>query len=534
MTLNNFKNWLKWDYLLLLGFFGTLSAMSILKYISLNSAFQDLGIFLWQFFNISQGEWWRTLIIHFQPFMFLLSYLYKIFPDQFVPYILLLIQAAFLSLPILGLYKKYGMIAAIAYSLFFPVWFNSLFDFHMDHFAVPILFGFFFYLKKNQVGIAVFMGILLALIKEPYALQTIFCGLFLILFYKKYLAGFLLIIIGFFVFFIFTQYVAPYFSIWKVHGMLETDAYAWLGKNPIEIIGFIFTNPYIIFQEIFSAYGKFYYLFWIFGSLAFIPLLKPKFLIVGLPVFGIALLSKNPNFYGIEFHYTAGLIAPLTIAFAEGLPKAKQIWGKFNLPWQGFVPAILVFLIFCNIWKSPSPISRIFWKPYGTYSYMSYKQTDREKMIKQLILEFIPADPKIKVSVQNTLNWEYLAHRKTLLVFPAGVSMPTLFPIGSDRTLLNLWESIRTGEFKKAEAEEHWADYVVLDLKRAWFIGDKGCVWKNQNCQDDPEFTAKYLDLVEHTKSIFTMLVEIDGFLILKRPKNPNFSITNAPGLNKL
>ncbi len=497
--------------------------MSVLKYISLHSAFQDLGIFLNHFFNIAQGEWWRTVIVHFQPLMFLWSALYKIFPEQTVPLVILSLQATLLSLPIIGLFRQYGILPALAYSLFFPVWFNALFDFHMDHMAVPLLFGFFFYIKKDRVGISIFLGVLLALVKEPYALQTIACGLFLILFYKKYLAGTILMIAGSSVFLIFTHFVAPYFSIWETHGVLGASAYSWLGESPLKMIGFILTNPRTIFQEVFFNYGKVYYLFWIFASLAFIPLLRPKFLLVGLPILGIALLSKSSNYYGVEYHYTAGLIAPLTIAFAEGLPKAKQLWQQIKLSNSSFVPVLIVVLLFCNIWKSPSPVSRYFWRSDGTYSFNSYRLTDREEMIKQLIVDHIPADSGVTVSTQNTVNWGYLAHRKKLFAFPNGVNTPELFPKGVDRKLSDLWKSIRNGNFNKAETDAQWADYIVLDLIRAWFIGDKGCVWINQKCRDNPEFTSEFLNLVQQTKSSFNVLVDKDGFLILKRAMDKNF-----------
>ena len=516
------KFWLKQDYILFLCLLGVLATLSLLKYFSLHSSFQDLGIFLNHFFNIAQGEWWRTLIVHFQPFMFLWSVLYKIFPDQTVPFVILFLQAALLSLPVIGLYRQYGMLPALAYCLYFPVWFNALFDFHMDHLAVPLLFGFFFFIKKNQTGIAIFLGVLLALVKEPYALQTIFCGLFLVFFCRKYFAGAILIFVGSSVFFIFSHYIAPFFSIGEIHGMLKASAYSWLGNDLLGMMRFILLNPHKIIWEIVAENGKIYYLFWIFASLAFIPLLKPKFLLVGLPILGISLLSRNPNYYGIEYHYTAGLIAPLTIAFAEGLPKAKQIWLKLKFPASGFVPVLVLSLIFCNVWRSSSPISRYFWQSYGNYSFRAYRGTDRDKMIKQKIVKHIPVNPSILVSTQNTVNWGYLAHRKLLMGFPNGMNTPDRFPKGMDRKLSDLWEFISTGNLKKREADAQWADYVVLDLKRAWFIGDKGCAWINQRCKDNSKFASEFLDLVQQTKNSFNILIEQDGFLILKSTMEKN------------
>lgn len=138
-------------------------------------------------------------------------------------------------------------------------------------------------------------------------------------------------------------------------------------------------------------------------------------------------------------------------------------------------------------------------------------------MIKKSIQTHIPSDLNIAVSAQNTLNWGYLAHRKYYFIFPFGVLQPHSVLKDSDRSLAGFWKFITTGEMTTAKTEEIWADYVVLDLKRPWFIGDKGCPWENGQCKNNGEFSSRFLALVQQTKARFDTVFEQNGFYILKR-----------------
>jgi len=57
-----------------------------------------------------------------------------------------------------------------------------------------------------------------------------------------------------------------------------------------------------------------------------------------------------------------------------------------------------------------------------------------------------------------------------------------------------------------------YADYLVLDLKRQWFINDRGCsAWRNGQCHD-PAFSQEFLKLVEKTKRGYDLVYENDGY----------------------
>lgn len=495
-----------------------LTSMAVAKYYSFHSTHSDLGSFLNHFYTIASGQWWRLVFGHIQPFMAFWSIFHQLFPADWVPVIALFLQAVTLAWPVGMLYAYYGILPATAFALYFPLWFNALFDFHVDHLAVAILFGFFFLERAGRIWPAVLLALILALVKEPFALQTAACGLYLLLIRKCHLEGFILIVAGFCYFYFVSHYLQPYFTMGGLKGALDFPAYSWLGNNLSDMIIFMVTKPHIVLGEIFSESGKIRYFFYIFGVLGFISLLRPGILIVALPVMAISLLSRVENHSGLFYHYTAGLIAPLTIAFAEGLPKARKIWSRLNFPKAFFEPLLLVCLLIIHIKMAPSPISHVFWdKDSWAYSYQAYIPTHRDKMIKEAIRLHVPADPEVAVSAQNTLNWGYLAHRKYYFPFPFGVLQPHSVLKGSDRSLAGLWKFINTGEMTKAKLEEKWVDYVVLDLKRPWFIGDEGCPWQNGQCKNNGEFSSRFLALVQQTKERFDTVFEKDGFYVLKR-----------------
>ena len=189
------------------------AALSTAKYGTLHSTYYDLGIFFNHFSNFFSGQFWRIFTGHVQPSIAVWSIVYEILPEGWGPIGVLLLQAGVLAWPIAPLYRHYGIIPALAYGLFFPVWYNALFDFHTDHLAVALLFGFFFLVKSGRIHAAVLPALLLSLVKEPFALQTAACGLFLLLSGKHKGAGVFLIAAGLLYFVFATQYIWPYFTI---------------------------------------------------------------------------------------------------------------------------------------------------------------------------------------------------------------------------------------------------------------------------------------------------------------------------------
>ena len=550
------------------------------KAFSLHSSFFDLGIFESLLFRVTHfDEWPLAFAGHAQWFSLLYGWLYGLFPSAVTPYLLVGGQALLLLVPVIWFYRRYGLFAAFVYLAYVPLWANAHFDFHFDHLAVPLLMAFYLALLDRRIGWAVLSATLVMFVKEPFALETAACGALMLwaAFHgesiwgppKKQVNRRLMVIgalwligagIGYFCFAM--GYLLPYFAPDGWGGSLGGAAFGWLGHGLGEIIRTIVTRPQAIVLDIVTTPGKLVYLGVVFGLLAFIPLLRPVFLIPALPLLGIAMLSHLPNYYDYNTHYTAGLIVPVMFAFVHGLPKARALWIRgggwvwrkvFNprpgpgprpgprpgpLPGgegisllgentlgvvrearlsKAFYVLLALWILGGHVMMSPSPISRLFWSDkVWSYSWRAYVPTARDAMMKAAMEKYIPADPDVSVTTQNAVNWGYLARRKVYLPFPLGIAEPYKEMDWSNRTMKGFREFVETGYKSASITHDRYADYVVLDLKRPWFLVDKGCEWIYGACRDK-KMAKEFLGWVAYARSVYDPVFERDGFMILKR-----------------
>ncbi|HEX6289947.1 MAG TPA: DUF2079 domain-containing protein [Herpetosiphonaceae bacterium] len=99
--------------------------------------------------------------------------------------------------------------------------------------------------------------------------------------------------------------------------------YAHLGKDPVDIVKNILTHPVETFNLMFTG-EKLWYLFLMFGTLLFLPLLAPDVLLLCAPIFLINLLSTRVYQYTIEEQYQALIIPGIVLA---GIVGAARLWG---------------------------------------------------------------------------------------------------------------------------------------------------------------------------------------------------------------
>ena len=241
------------------------------------------------------------------------------------------------------MYRFYGLLPAFAFLLYFPLWYNALFDFHIDHLAVPLLFGFLIMEKKGKIGIAVvFWGFIgssqrnicrpsyfLRDLSFPYS-KTSYRGIdsdidqFCIFCYQ----------LGIFKRVILTHQLMVLLIIHSYTLGLVTISV----RSPLTI----FTQPHWVAEKVFTDPERLKYLICLFGALGFIPLLRPGILWITIPILAHSLLSSEPIHYGFTYHYSAGLIIPNIIAFSEGLPQAKKIVETRKIK-KGMVRPYFVF-----------------------------------------------------------------------------------------------------------------------------------------------------------------------------------------------
>ncbi len=495
----------------------TLAVLSITKYRSLHSTVYDMGTFQSNLFQISNLNIWQGAFHgHAQPVLYIWAFFYKILPLDWSPIFLLSMQALLLTLPAWFLAPRYGFLGVVAFSLYFPIWFNGLFDFHVDHIAVPLLFAFFFLIEDKRYLLATFPALLLTLIKEPFALQTAACGIFLVIHCRKYIPGLFLMIWGFVYFILATKYLLPYFSMDNIGPGIGSPQFAWLGDSLSEIIITLTTRPFMVLQHIYEDKGKIDYLLIIFGSLGFLSFLRPVYLIPALPLLAISLLADG-SYDNIEHHYTAGLIAPAIFSFLKGKETVTPLIEATRIPKRWFYTALITVLLGAHIIYSPSPLSTRFWGTPGfPYHHSAYFSSDRDQWIKEAIKEHIPNNPKVIVATQNSLNWGHLAHRKLYVGFPKSVFEPSHHPEWSEGSLNSFWRFIKTGGKTYSKAKGFKAEFIVLDLKRPWYIVDRGCLLIDGKCKN-LEFSKNFLGLVDRVRQSFKMLFEKDGFMIFKR-----------------
>ena len=187
-----FCRWLC-PYGALLGLLALVGPMSCFKYLALHTTVSGLGFALSDLYTIHlDGAWWRAFSGHSEPLLLLFGQVYRLVPDQAAPFVLLTAQALFLALPALATARRYGVLAALAYALYFPVWTNALNGFHPDHLLVPVLFAFLLAARSGRFVLAACLGLLPALVGEYQALTTFCCGLYLFAVHERHRAGLLL------------------------------------------------------------------------------------------------------------------------------------------------------------------------------------------------------------------------------------------------------------------------------------------------------------------------------------------------------
>jgi uncharacterized membrane protein len=483
----------------------------ILRYKSLSSNYFDLGIFYTNFYNVNE-DISRAFNGHVQPLMIIFGYIYNqsVAFDEILP---LLLQYLSFLLAVMLIYKNYNLTACLALLLYYPSWANILLDFHFDSFAILILSVFFIEIKKERVFNACLAALLLMFLKETFALQAIFCGIFIIISSKNKILGFLLIIISSLYFYYCVEFILPYYSSNNVIKYNINQYYHWLGFSLPEIIIFIIKNPFTVIVNLFSI-EKFKYILLIFGLLGFIPLLSLRPLIIAIPPVLLSLLAVgNDGYYSIGNHYTAGIIIPLIISLYNGLEllrknKYTKIYHKFILIY------FYVILIMGHILFTSSPIGRLFWsnKVYS-YSWRSYFHSERINIIQNAIIKYIPKDKTVAVTTQNNINNAFLSNRIHYFPFPIGINEPYKYRIFNEFPIILTKESINTIKFTQKEI---YADYVIIDTKKPIFVFDKGCDYIFNKC-NNLTVLENYNSYLNYLNLYYNKIYDNDGFIIYKK-----------------
>jgi len=509
---------LRWEVVLVVAIALALLVMPQLRLSALHASFYDLG----QYATIVNAvavldDAGMVLRSHVHLLIMPYAWIYRLFPSAET---LLFLQSLVL---IAGAYlagrtwEQCGAgrleLGALVYLLSLPIWFNALFDFHFDHLVFPLLLAALLATEsrdKRAPALVFLLGLGLCGVKEVYALSSVGLGLYYSVVKRQWGAGGLLTLVSVGYFWIVTAIILPFYSEGKVIGEIWSGAFGHLGDTPGAMAIAILSRPWVLVAEVISSPRKIFFFLAIGLSFAFVGLKKPLILLPALPIILITLLSRNPNHAYLGHHHSIGIFPPLFFATAlvigEMVPARRDFWSR----------AVLCGSVAVLVLMGPAPISRLFVFSSGlNYGASSYVPTTRDRWVGATIAAHIPVGPGVVVSTQNTVFVPHLGRAELLVAFPEGVDVPTTTVATKG---ISLWQLVRDaiqGGVRRGP-QHRFADWVILDLKRPWFVLDEGCAWVGNACTDQT-MAETFNSHVRGLDRTFDQVVNADGLLIYRR-----------------
>jgi uncharacterized membrane protein len=338
---------------LILAYVAFFGLLTVLKHNAFQTTAFDLG-------NVDQAVWntrhgrplamtnieglTNRLGTHVEPILLPISLLYVVWSD---PRVLLLLQSLVVGLGAWPVYLigrralrqtqwtspavQYGMplLFALVYLLFPALESANTFDFHAVT-LVPTFFLFaFYFLETERWGWYALFSILTMSCKEDMPLLVIMLGLYALLVRRRWLVGLATMTLAALWFVVAVGWIMPHFDTRGVSPL--ANRYAYLGDGPLEIAVTILTRPGLVLEQLWAA-GSLAYLRDLLVPVAFLSLLAPQALLLGLPPLLINLLSTEGTMHELEgFHYGAPLVAPVVVAAIYGVAWLLRRFPRFRV-----------------------------------------------------------------------------------------------------------------------------------------------------------------------------------------------------------
>ena len=314
----------------------------------------DLAIYNQAMFNSLNGNLMDVSIHphnyfgdHFEPILFLLLPFYAL-ADH--PLTLILIQTIVLAITIWPIYKiaskhlngLWPNLIAVSWLLNPIVYATSVFEFHAIIFTACLLIWSIYFYKQNNYLLWLTFILLTLVSREDAALSVIAFG-FVAIIEKKHWRWYLPTFIFAGLYYFFAMKMVAYFSPEAHYKFLIY--YQELGKNQVEILINIFSNPWLVLTKIFRL-NNIVLLAILLMPTAFISLYRPKWLLLSVPAFlGFALMDANNTSIILTTHYGTILLPGFYLATIESLEVLINKVKNNNIFYLPVVKIVLIVAI---------------------------------------------------------------------------------------------------------------------------------------------------------------------------------------------
>ena len=247
---------------------------------------------------------------------------YALWQSPVTLFLLISLGAGLAALPLyLIARERYGSALAglgwaALYLVYLPVGTITLDEFQPRLFAATALLGAYWFYRRDR-PVAFWLCLLVAItVRSDVGLVVGCFGLYALLERRSWRYGLAPALVG------FGYWAAAVFAIIPAlaggKGFLWAINYAWLGADAREIVTTIVTRPLYTARGVLTL-EKGRYLAQLLWPLAFLPLLRPRLLLIPLPILALNLLSERLVQFDLLHQYQALIVPFLFLAAIEGL-----------------------------------------------------------------------------------------------------------------------------------------------------------------------------------------------------------------------
>ncbi len=362
----------------------------------------------------------------------LIAPFYRLFGSNIV---LIVLQSAAIALGSVGSYVLARQVIPkarpIVCALFSVLYLSLLFvqRTNLDEFkSRNIIMWTFFFLwlgyRTNRTWLIWTMIALALLTRSDVALVVLLFGVYALTERKPWTRSWLPIAVGAIWFVMVVYVIVPAHS---TAGFIYEDNYAWVGGSLTGIIKAVLTRPWYVAQGVFTA-AKLRYTFDLLFPFAFLPLLKPRLLLIPLPIYALNMLSSYGNQFSIVHHYNALIVPWLMIATIEAVGDLANGTGPVGsrlaplltrvgtrarmtgsrLPVTGIVLALLGAMLLCSLVQQETVNSPV-------QSYLLHHQANPRAAAGRALIRQVPDNAPLAITQKLAGN---TPDRRSIYSFP--------------------------------------------------------------------------------------------------------------------